>query len=563
MKGAIRTIWLTRPDLRALCGNDPAEFEYWLILHGRREYKGLAESDFTAHREAAASGLTRLQDHVWNSRPDLQALFDIGTAEGRQGFIWWYFIHGIVELDLIGFVTEAQRNFLAEPDPGIVQDASLPITRLMMEVWRRDPALQERYRLYTQPGRVSFPSWFIAEGGVAMGFGALFEELAGPPLITAPAMSAPRTELPFGVNLIGYIRGEFGIGEDARMAVRSLDAAGIPVSLHNIEPGPGISQRDSGLEDRFSMALPYAINLFCMTGADLACLAAKDGNALFEGRRNIGFWPWELPRWPAEWQHAFDLVDEVWASSRYTYNAFAESCPKPVRHLPMAVMTDETDGLGRRDFGLPEDRFLFVFSFDTVSSVTRKNPLACLRAFRRAFPVGTEPVGLVVKAMRAPPDAPEWREVREEAGADPRISLIETTLKRSAVLDLYRACDCFLSLHRAEGFGRGIAEAMMLGKPVIVTGYSGNLDFTTPGAAALVGYRPRSLVEGDYPSGEGQVWAEPDVEHAAWWMRRIAADRDLRERLSRQGRMTVSETYAPGTVGREYTARLGALLPER
>jgi glycosyltransferase involved in cell wall biosynthesis len=146
--------------------------------------------------------------------------------------------------------------------------------------------------------------------------------------------------------------------------------------------------------------------------------------------------------------------------------------------------------------------------------------------------------------------------LEEEARSDARITVISRTLDRGELLDLYRACDCFMSLHRSEGFGRNIAEAMMLGKPVIVTGHSGNMDFTTPGTAALVDHHPCRVGKDEYPFREGLSWAEPDVDHAAWWMRRLVTDRQLAERLARQERELTLATYSPEIVGAGYAAML-------
>ncbi len=172
-----------------------------------------------------------------------------------------------------------------------------------------------------------------------------------------------------------------------------MQSARIPFGIHNVEPGREVSQNDHSADARIISTLPYGVNLFCMTGMDTARLLASVGPGLFEGRHNIGYWPWELPEWPEQWRHAYDLIDEVWASSRYTYGAYAKSCSKPVRHMPMAVAVDTTAGFRRHDFGLPENRFLFVFSFDVLSSIARKNPRACILAFREAFPLGSEAVG--------------------------------------------------------------------------------------------------------------------------------------------------------------------------
>ncbi|WP_199237385.1 glycosyltransferase family 4 protein [Azospirillum sp. TSH64] len=638
--GVGQTIWLTRPDLRALCGDDLERFEWWLLLNGAREYRALAETDFAVSpyllTEPAAEALpevrptlTRFMTLVRTMRPDLQDAFDLRTVECQQGFVWWYFIQGSAELRLGRFVTEEQKRFLNEPDGRVPAFGTLAITRLMVQLWLRRPDLQTRFPLDAHSGRLAFLVWYFTQGlaetqladivdapqarallvpvpgaprlppvlamiwssdaalqarfadplGPEFARWARIEgpdhslilkrladmdmldrdmlDRAPPATMKAPAVQASHRTLPFGLNLIGYARGQFGIGEDVRMAALAMQAAGIPFSIYNVEPGREVCQGDDSVDALITDRLPYAVNLLCTTGIETARLAAVEGSALFDGRRTIGYWPWELPEWPKEWHHAYDLVDEVWGSSRYTYEAFAKSSPKPVRHLPMAVAVDATAGLSRRDFGLPENRFLFVFSFDVLSSLARKNPQACVRAFKQAFPLGHEPVGLVVKAMRGTPENPVWQALLEEARADRRITIIDETLSRGAVLDLYRACDAFVSLHRAEGFGRGIAEAMMLGKPVVVTGFSGNMDFTTPGSAALVDHRLRPVSPQEYPFAGGQLWAEPDGAHAAWWMRRLVEDDWLRRRLAEQGQRLTAATYAPAAVGAGYAALLG------
>jgi glycosyltransferase involved in cell wall biosynthesis len=574
-----RTIRQTRPDLHALYGDDREAFRWWLLLHGTREYAALAEFGLTVPEAVlteAADGalpqvrpvLTRFMQKIWSLRPDLQEAFDLGTLEGQDGLVWWYFVHGTGEMKLARFLTDAQRDLLNEPDPRLPDGGVVPVTRLMVEVWRRRPDLQQAFDLGLPEGREGFLAWYLGRGVEELDLAhTLDARQAVARAALVPAAGGAGTSVPAeprsvdgtapGVNLIGYARGQFGIGEDVRRAALALEAAGIPFSLYNVEPGREVCQGDDSALAHVSDTLPHAVNLFCTTGIETARLAAVHGSRLFEGRRCIGYWPWELPEWPQAWHHAYHLVDEVWASSRFTYEAFARSCPKPVRHMPMAVTVDPTAGLTRRDFGLPADRFLFVFAFDVLSSLQRKNPQACVAAFRRAFPRGDEPVGLVVKAMRATEDSPLWRALQAEARADGRITVISGTLGRGDVLDLYRACDCFVSLHRSEGFGRGLVEAMLLGRPVIATGHSGNMDFTLPGTAGLVDHRPRRLEAGDYPFGEGLVWAEPDVDHAAWWMRRMAADQALRDRLADTARALAENTYAPAVVGAGYAALLG------
>lgn len=618
-----KTIWLTRHDLRALAGGDADLFDIWLVLNGSREYIALAELQLSVDEELLTASapealpqvrpaLTRFMRDIWSLRPDLQRAYDIRTADGQTGFVWWYFLNGVAEQGYGRFVTAAQRRELNEADPRVTTGGSLPVTRLMVELWLRRPDLHMDRDLRTTAGRESFLAWYfakgMAEGGLldlldpmqVLALLAPVEGFSGAPHILAllwsadadlrrrftgvddPALAdwaasaeawqlfpilgrlagAPDAhetarparvqvpgDLPFGVNLIGYAYGELGLGEHIRMAARCLQEAGICFSVYNIDPGPNVGQKDRTLADRVANSLPYAVNIFCVSGFETAHLAALHGRRLFDGRRSIGYWHWELPDWPSDWRHAYDLVDEVWAPTRFNYDCFVRSSPKPVRHVPMAVTADATAGLARSDFGLPQGRFLFMSSFDAQSGIDRKNPQAPIRAFRHAFPRGDEPVGLVVKAMRVAEDSRAWRQLTSLAAEDSRILLINGTLSRGEILDLYRCCDCFVSLHRSEGFGVALVEAMLLGKPVIATGYSGNLDFTQTGTAALVDYRPRRVAAGEYPFAERLVWAEPDIGHAADWMHRMAGDVALRDRLSRAGRQTTMQTYAPAVVG--------------
>ena len=162
--------------------------------------------------------------------------------------------------------------------------------------------------------------------------------------------------------------------------------------------------------------------------------------------------------------------------------------------------------------------------------------------------------------MRAEKGQGDWDRFSAEAAEDPRIMLLNRTLSRAEILDLYRACDCFVSLHRAEGYGRGIAEAMLLGKPVITTGFSGNLDFTTNETAALVGYELVPVKKGEYPFADGQVWADVDIEHAARSMKRIAGDAAFRRQLAGAGQSLVSRNLAPSAIGTAVSRHAGSIV---
>lgn len=363
-----------------------------------------------------------------------------------------------------------------------------------------------------------------------------------------PYACSPKTPYPFGVNLFGYAKGEIGIGEDVRLVALALQSRGIPFCIVDVKPGDSVSQKDESVDHWIVDQPRYAINIFCTTGIEQVRYACERGLEVLEGRYNIGFWPWELPDWPASCVHAFSVVDEIWGISRYTANAY-RAAERPVYPMSLPVTIGEVARLSRDDFGLPKDAYLFVFAFDFNSTLIRKNPEAVVKAFQRAFPrKGNEPVGLVLKASHIDPANKGWKRIRRLINGDTRIHVIDKTLRRPEVLALYRCCDCFVSLHRAEGFGRGLAEALLLDRQLIATGFSGNVDFCTEERVGLVRYARVEVARLKYFHADGQSWADPDVEHAAELMRDVFANpRPIRPRAF---------DFSPETMGARYAERL-------
>lgn len=326
---------------------------------------------------------------------------------------------------------------------------------------------------------------------------------------------------PFGVNLFGYARSELGIGEDVRLVASALKTQDIPFCIVDVKPGDNVSQKDTSVDEWLVEAPRYSINIFCSTGVEQVRYGCEQGLEVFEGRYTIGFWPWELPKWPASCEHAYAMVDELWGISEYTANAYRYArCPVIAMSLPVNV--DKIAPLNREDFGLADKGYHFLFSFDFLSTMARKNPGAVIQAFQQAFPkTKQEPVTLVIKISHVDEANTEFQQLMSTVASDPRIKVIAETLRRSEVLALYRCCDCFVSLHRAEGFGRGLAEALLLDLQVIATGFSGNLDFCSDERVGLVRYRTVSVGQSEYFHAEGQYWADPDIEHAATLMREV------------------------------------------
>lgn len=334
---------------------------------------------------------------------------------------------------------------------------------------------------------------------------------------------------PFGVNLYGYAHGELGIGEDVRMLALAFQAVDIPFCIVNIEPAQGVSQKDTSASGWVVAEPRYNINIFCITGIEMCRHLCIIGTKFLHNHYNIGLWPWELPEWPEPWHHAWSLVDELWGISKYTSAAYAKA-PVPVHPVPLPVEIAEVAELGRDHWNLPESAYLFVFSFDMNSKLARKNPTGLIRAFQKASAgKGVDEAGLVLKISHLKRHKPEWKTLEKLINHDPRIHLINAELRRPEVLALYQACDCYVSLHRSEGFGRGLAEAQLLGLRLIATGYSGNMEFCAEPPTLCVDYSLCDLRPGEYFYGDGQYWADPDIDHAAHLIQQCLKQRDLAE----------------------------------
>ena len=359
---------------------------------------------------------------------------------------------------------------------------------------------------------------------------------------------------PFGVNLFGHALGELGIGEDIRLVALALNCHKIPFCIVNVAPGRGVSQRDQSVAHWISDEPKYAINLFCMTGFEHVRYSCEFGLSHAIGRYNIGLWPWELPKWPQSCHFLYSLVDEIWGISRDTAHAYKDA-PCQVRTMSLPVSTNDIARVDRGRFGLRDSSYVFLFSFDVNSTFARKNPFAVINAFQKAFPRSAgKDVELVIKASHVRPLQVEWIRLKQVAALDRRIVVISEILRKPEVLGLIDVSDCFVSLHRAEGFGRSIAEALAIGKKVIATGYSGNLDFCDQKEAQLVRFRIRNLKANEYFFADHQHWAEPDEIHAAILMRKVYRTR---------GQPAVRQTKTnPETVGKIYASRLSELRRE-
>jgi glycosyltransferase involved in cell wall biosynthesis len=280
------------------------------------------------------------------------------------------------------------------------------------------------------------------------------------------------------------------------------------------------------------------------------------GREAFAGHHNIGFWVWELEKFPREWRDAFKLVEEVWVPTGFVRETIAAATDKPVLRMPKAIEFEAPVGIDRAHFGLPSDEFVFLFSYDFNSFIARKNPEAAIAAFRQAFADGVDGVRLVVKSTNGERLPEKLASLQRSVADDPRIEVRDGFLSRDEMFGLQNSVDCYVSLHRSEGFGLGMAECMYLGKPVIATAYSGNLDFMDHDNSLLVDYKMVPLRDGDYPYWQGQQWADADVAHAARLMRQVFDDREFARRVGAAAAASIRKTHSKAVCGAALVARL-------
>ncbi len=325
------------------------------------------------------------------------------------------------------------------------------------------------------------------------------------------------------VNVLGHFRSDSGMAEAARSLVTAAQAVGVDVALVSASTSDA-QGADLQFANAIGVETPHPINVICVNANDTVRLMNQFGPGLTSGRYNIGFWFWELGRLPAAWQGAIDRVDEIWVASRFVAETMAGSTSKPVRTVRLAVNATPSRIYRRSEFGLADDVFTFLFTFSFNSYVARKNPLGIINAFRSAFPGTDQRVALVIKSTNADKGDDRLGYLHEAIDADDRIQVIDQFMPRDEVFGLESVVDSYVSLHRSEGFGLGLAESMFLGKPVIGTAYSGNLEFMDDTNSLLVDYRLTAVGEGEYPYPEGQEWADPDVDQAVEHMRRLVSD---------------------------------------
>jgi GT2 family glycosyltransferase len=349
-----------------------------------------------------------------------------------------------------------------------------------------------------------------------------------------------------GFNVFAFASGNFGLATAARNTIDLLEQNGHPLKVWDITTGDSRSGQVHSVRATGGAAschLPHAVNLFHLNPHEMQLLLPTQFPALaYERRLNVAIPFWELTVLPRRWIAVLREMDVILAPTRFILETLTRALPdNTVLHFPQAVSIPESIRPDRSRFDLPPDRVVFLNAFDMGSDIQRKNPWGAIRAFQMAFSADA-PANLVIKINNPSLHSTHARplaELRAAAASDPRIRLIEEPLNHLETLTLLASCDVIVSLHRSEGLGLVPMEGMALGRPVILTAWSGVMDFANDGNSCLVPFDLVPIVatipEYQYLAPlPGAVWAEPRLADAARWMQTLFNDPELRARIGRQ-----------------------------
>jgi glycosyltransferase involved in cell wall biosynthesis len=451
--------------------------------------------------------------------PKLRDRFPYGLLPvGQKKFVRWLLREG-----------RTKHNLSAAEILWFLHETAEQVPQMVLKTWLVNRAWQTRFPTGpTSSGKGEFLAWLRKEfpGYAPFASGRALDAAvpAAEEMLLHPAANrfsgngngnGNGSDIPRGVNILSHFSYPSGIQQAALFTKRALEAAQFRVSCRDVSAFPCFDVEDRapflGLE-------VFPVTIINVSPQPYFSVAYERGGLLRRsGVYRIAYWAWELDAIPEEWVELQPLLDCIWAPTQFVADAFRKRMPLPVREVLPGVELSEIDPVAKADLGIPPANYVFLFMFDMCSQMVRKNPLAVIEAFRAAFS-RSEKATLVIKVSRGR-SHPEAFAQLEEACREAGVILVDEVLSRARAYGFIEMCDCFVSLHRAEGFGLCLAEAMLMGKPVVATNYSGNLAFMHPGNSLLVDYTFAEIAADNPIYKQGNHWAEPSVEHAAAHMR--------------------------------------------
>ncbi|UWR24423.1 glycosyltransferase [Sulfitobacter sp. S190] len=492
-----------------------------------------------------------------------------GTAEGRKTLLLAMLVRAARRPDLLRYIPRTSIRKLLEADADGVSDLDRFVTAIRSAQPQDEntpedssavPLSYDRYAAALRRVFFDLDSFTFLTRSPA---GDRFE---------AAALPRPETGERVDVQLIGPLAKASGLGQATRLSADILRSTGLQVRGVDFDldnPAPEGFSTETMIEPYG----PAKINLIHLN-AESTPLAFAYQPDVFSGSYNIGYFFWELDQ-PANCHYlGMELLDEIWVSTQYGVDIYkADAKDKPVvnvgmcfEEMPDITREDARDFVERR-FRFDDSHYVCLVAFDSFSFVQRKNPVSVLQAFQKAFD-GVAQARLVVKTQNRdnvfdPVQVQLWDRVEAIIANDPRIVVMNETLSYRNLLRLKAGSDCYISLHKSEGWGFGMIEAMALGVPVLATAYSGNMDFCTEDTTWLVDYEIVDLKQGDYIFVRpGAQWAEPSVAHAATQMRAAFDNPDLRKSKADAALSHIRKNFSREAIAQRYGDRLNEILKD-
>ncbi|WP_347978447.1 glycosyltransferase family 4 protein [Microbacterium sp. ProA8] len=480
-------------------------------------------------------------------RPDRNVIRDIARTAAEAG--------------------ETLDQALSDLDEWLLQllspDDRTPVTRYLAGVHRARPDLVRTFP--DVPGRDAgkLARWALDHGVHEPGYDPdLLRRAADLTLAAQPAPEKTNNKRPRGVNLVGYLSGELGIGTSARLMDAALEAAHIPTSTFSASVH---LQSRATAAYRRSDGTRYDTSLIAVNADQTQTVAESLADVVARSYR-IGMWYWEVESFPASRDAAFSHVDEVWVATDFIRDAIAQRATVPVRTVtpPLPQRTSVSPPEVAPRLGIPVDRPWFFFAFDYLSTIERKNPLGLIEAFARAFsPDDAEGPVLVIKTLNAGRRVGDAERLRLAAARRPDVIVIDEYLEPDELTALMARCTAYVSLHRAEGLGLTIAEAMAWGRPVVVSAYSGNMQFTNSRNAFLVPCTMTTIPMDAEPYPPGTRWGDPDLDQAAAVLRRIIDEPAAASAVGVRAAEDVRVLHSPAAAGERVNEALRAAWDRR
>ena len=453
-------------------------------------------------------------------------------------------------------------DYLNQPSTDSLDDSPWLITNLMYHLWGERPDLQQAFDLHNPDSRHNYGLWFV-QNAPSYGIDAYF---INPILDNVGYYHANKVKLSpqqYGsrqadVGVIGYLKAETGVGNAGRMVASSFCESQVNIQGYNVTLNVMARQAETKVDDILADKIDSQVEIYNVNADQLAVVRKHLADQTNEDAYKINMPFWELSKFPAAWVNNYLGINEVWAPSRFVQAAVQTAMTLRVIWMPPAVTLERFTPRDRSYFKLPDHTFLFHFNFDFSSFATRKNAIAGIEAYRLAFrdrPNNT-PTALAIKTRGYDPDGKNLQKLIDFTADEPDIYILNEEMAYEDAMALMNCCDCYISLHRSEGFGYTPAEAMLLEKPVIATDYSGTRDFINSTTGFPVSYRLMSVKENEYPFWESQTWADPNLDHAAWLMRKMVCDQASTKQISRAGKQKILTDYSPERIGQLYKQRL-------